>query len=109
MAPSDHTFLRKNGIRQRMHCDGQTAARIEDVFVTVEQLVDAVESDEPLTDRDGIGPKTADVIEEWWESRFEREEQMDSGTFERTGAKTATIHIHTSWADALGMEVETDD
>lgn len=104
---SDHTFLRKGGVRKRMRCSGQTATRIEDTFVTAEQLVDAVESDEPLTDIDGIGPSTAETIEEWWEDRFEREEKMGSGSVERTGAKSATIHFHNSWADALGMEDES--
>lgn len=100
----DATFLRKRGIRKRMRCSGQVATRIEDTFVTAEQLVQAVESDDPLTEYDGIGPKTAEVIEEWWENRFEREEKMSSSTFERTGAKTASIYFHSSWEDAIGGE-----
>lgn len=101
---SEHTFLRKPGIRKRMRCRGQIAHRIEDTFVTVEQLVEAVESDQPLTEYDGIGPSTAEVIEEWWANRYEREEQMTSSSVERTSSKSATIHFHNSWADALGME-----
>jgi hypothetical protein len=101
MSTDDHTFLRKRGIKKRMRCDGGTASRIEDTFVTVEQLVDAVESDEPLTNYDGIGPKTAETIREWWDHRFEVEEQMGGGELEKTGAKTATIHFHESWEDTL--------
>lgn len=95
------TFLRQRGIRKRMRCSGQAASRIEETFVTAEQLVEAVQSDQPLTEYDGIGPKTAEVIEEWWENRFEREEAMDGGSVERTGAKTATIHFHSSWEDVI--------
>jgi len=87
-----------------MQCSGQVAARIEDTFVTAEQLVEAVQSGQPLTEYDGVGPKTAEVIEEWWENRFKREEAMDSGKVERTGSKTATIHFHNSWEDAIRTE-----
>ena len=97
-------FLRKRGIRKRMRCSGQIVSRIEDTFVTVDQLVDAIEDDAPLTDHDGIGPKTAQVIEEWWENRFEREEKMSGGSVERTGSKTATIHFHNSWEEAIQLE-----
>lgn len=99
---SDYTLLRQPGIRKRLQCNGQTAHRIEDTFVTVEQLVEAVRSDQDLTDYDGIGPKTAEVIDDWWDRRFEREEKMDSGSVERTGAKTVMIHFHNSWSDAIG-------
>lgn len=95
-------ILRSRGIQMRMQCRPQVASRIEDAFVTVGQLVDAVESDQPLTDHDGIGPATAEVIERWWESRFEREEKMNGGSVERTGLKTATIHFHSSWSPVLG-------
>jgi ERCC4-type nuclease len=94
-------FLRSMGIRKRMRCSGQTASRIEDAFVTVNQLVDAIESDADLTERDGIGPKTAEVIEDWWQNRFEREEAMDGAEFERTGTKTATIHNLRSWESII--------
>lgn len=100
-----YTFLRKLGIRKRMRCSGQIAHRIEETFVTVEQLVQAIKSDKPLTEYDGIGPSTAETIEDWWENRFEREEKMDGSSLERTGAKSATIHFHNSWAGAIGMEV----
>ncbi|WP_049985730.1 hypothetical protein [Halobellus rufus] len=98
----DPIFLRQRGIQMRMQCKPQVASRIEDAFVTVGQLVDAVESDQSLTDHDGIGPATAEVIERWWENRFEREEKMDGGSVERTGAKTATIHFHKSWSPVIG-------
>lgn len=105
---SDDTLLRQRGIRKRMRCSGQVAHRIEDAFVTVEQLVDAVESDDGLTETDGIGPATAETIEDWWDNRFEREEQMDSSSVERTGAKTASIHFHNSWMDAIRVEQEAE-
>jgi len=91
-----------------MQCKGQTAKRIEKTFTTAEQLIEAVESDQPLTERDGIGPKTAETINEWWNVRFERERKMDSSEFERTGKNTASIHFHASWKDALGMHTDTD-
>jgi ERCC4-type nuclease len=100
-AETDTTILRKRGIRKRMQCSGQAAKRIEDTFVTVEQLVDAVLSETELTGYDGIGPKTAEVIEDWWENRFEREERMGSSSVERTSSKSATIHFHTSWSSAI--------
>jgi len=105
---SDDTLLRKRGVRQRMRCDGATAARIEDAFVTVEQLVAAVESDAALTDVDGIGPATAETIREWWGVRHEREKQMNASSVEQTGSKSATIHFHKSWGSALG-EVTGDE
>jgi len=101
----DAVFLRSNGVRKRMRCSGQIATRIEDTFVTVKQLVEAVESDQPLTERDGIGPKTAETIEDWWENRHERENTVCSSSVERTGAKTATIHFHRSWESLI----DTDD
>lgn len=100
------TLLRQRGVRKRMQCSGQIADRIEDVFVTVEQLVEAIESDQELTEYDGIGPKTAEVIEDWWEQRFEREESMTSSTVERTGAKSASIYLHRSWESALGDDAK---
>jgi len=87
-----------------MRCSGQIASQIENAFVTVDQLVGAVQSDDPLTEYDGIGPKTAEVIEDWWETRFEREEMMDGASVERTGAKTATIHNIRSWVGAIQRE-----
>jgi len=87
-----------------MHCSGQVANRIKDIFVTVEQLVEAVQSDKSLTEYDGVGPKTDEVIKEWWENRFKREEAMDSGEVKRTGSNSATIYFHSSWEDAIRTE-----
>ena len=98
---SDATSLTQMAIRRRMKCSGQVATIIEDKFVTVEQLVEAVESDDPLTDIDGIGPATAETIESWWEHRFEREDNVDGATVVRTGEKTATIYNLGDWSDAL--------
>lgn len=98
------TVLKKQGIKKRMRCSSQAASRIEDTFVTAEQLVEAVLSEQPLTENDGIGAKTAEVIEEWWENRFEREEEMGSSSLERTGAKTASIYFHSPWEDVLETE-----
>lgn len=101
---SDATFLNQRGVRRRMKCNGQTASIIDDAFVTVEQLVEAVESDDPLTTIDGIGPATAETIEEWWAERYEREWKMDGAEFRKTGAKTASIYNLGDWSDALDME-----
>lgn len=98
------TLLRKGGIRQRMRCTGQVAHNIEEAFVTVEKLLEAVESDDPLTEVDGIGPKTAGVIEDWYENREEREKRASSSTVTRTSSKSLSITFHNSWADALGLE-----
>lgn len=103
---TDHTFLRDGAIRQRMKCRGGMATNIEKTFVTVQQLLDAVESDEPLTEIDGIGPKTAETVRDWYENREERERNARSSTVTRTSSKTLSIEFHGSWADALGIEVE---
>lgn len=99
------TMLRQGGIRQRMKCGGSIAHNIEEAFVTVEQLVDAIESDDTLTDVDGIGPKTAEVIEDWWENREQREANARSSTVTRESSRSLSISIHRSWEDALGIEV----
>ena len=101
-----HTWLRPGAIRQRMKCDGATAARIEDTFVTVEQLLGAVESDEPLTDIDGIGPATAETINDWYENREAREANARESTVTRTSSTALSISFHGSWAPALGIEEE---
>jgi transposase-like protein len=106
---ADDTLLRKGGIQQRMRCKGPVAHNIEDAFVTVGQLVAAVESDDPLTDIDGIGPKTAEVIEDWWENRVEREAQASRSTITRTSNSSATISFHQSWETALGIEIDAAD
>ncbi|WP_090312478.1 helix-hairpin-helix domain-containing protein [Natronorubrum texcoconense] len=98
------TLLRKGGIQQRMRCSGAVAHNIEDAFTTVEKLLEAVESDDPLTDVDGIGPKTAEVIEDWYENRRTRERKANSATVDRTSSKSLSISFHNSWADALGIE-----
>jgi len=105
---SGSTLLRSEAIRQRMKCNGSVAAIIEDTFVTVEQLLAAVESDDPVTEVDGIGPKAAEAIEDWDENREEREANARSTTVTRTGPKSISISSHGSWADALGME-ESDE
>lgn len=91
----------KRGIRKRMRCNGQTAARIHDVFASVEQLVEACESTKPLTEVDGIGPATAEVINDWWDERFEREQQVSEGEFVRTGARTASLYNLGDWSEVL--------
>lgn len=103
------TLLRKGGIQQRMQCTGSVAHNIEEAFVTVEKLLKAVESDDPLTDVDGIGPKTAAVIEDWYENREEREARASSSTVTRTSNSSLSISFHQSWADALGIEGEDGD
>lgn len=103
-----HTFLDQGGIQQRMKCSTSMASNIEETFVTAEQLLDAVESDEPLTERDGIGPKTAETIREWYEHCEEREKRARSSTAKRTGPGSLSISLHASWADALGIEVGDD-
>lgn len=102
---ANDTLLRKGGIQQRMRCTGSVAANIESAFTTVEKMVDAVESDDPLTEVDGIGPKTAEVIMEWYENRAERERKASETTVKRTSSKSMSISFHNSWEDALGIEV----
>ena len=103
------TFLRQTGIRKRMQCKGSVAHNIEKAFVTVPQLLEAVESEEPLTETDGIGPKTAEVIGDWYEHREERERNMPSSSVTERSLNSATISLHSSWADELGIEVEDDE
>lgn len=98
------TFLNKRAIQKRMQCKARTAARIDNQFVTVEQLVTAIESDKPLVELDGIGPTTADAIMSWWDVRFEREEQMQSAEFVKTGAQTASVYNLGDWSAAIGLE-----
>lgn len=103
------TFLDTGGIKQRMKCSGQVASTIKSTFVTAEQLLDAVESEDDLTDRDGIGPKTAGLIEEWYENREERERSVRHATMTRTSSKSATISFHRPWTDALGIEDSAEE
>lgn len=77
------------------------ATRIQDTFVSVDQLRDACISEEKeLTDYDGIGDVTADVIEDWWEFRYAREKRIPEQTVDGN-----TIYIHTDWSDTL-REIE---
>lgn len=98
------TWMTPSGIRERMNCSGPMASRIEEKFITVEQLLDAIESDEPLTSVDGIGSTTAETICEWYENREEREKQAQAATVERTSSKSMTIKNNGDWTDALGIE-----
>lgn len=101
---ANDTLLRQRGAWKRMKCSSRVAHIIAKEFVTVEEMVEAVESDKPLTNIHGIGPATADAINEWYEHRFERERAMDETSVEQTSSRSVTIHNHTSWADAIGME-----
>ena len=104
---TDATFIQSRGVRRRMQCSGQVASIIEKEFVTAEQLVEAVETHDDLTEIDGVGRRTAEVIEDWWEVREERERQIQNAEFERTGANTASIYFIPDWSDALGID-DTD-
>lgn len=99
------TLLRQDSIQQRMQCSGSVAHNIEEAFVTVGQLIDAIESDDPLTDVDGIGPKTSDVILDWWENREQREAKANSATVTKQSSRSLSISFHPSWEGALGIEV----
>lgn len=103
---ANDTLLRKGGIQQRMRCSGSVAHNIEKAFVTVEQLLEAVESDTPLTDVDGIGPKTAEVIDDWYEHREDRERNASRSTVTPTSQSSARITFHQPWTDALGLDLE---
>jgi|APHM01.1.fsa_nt_gi hypothetical protein len=97
MAP----ILKTKGIQLRMNCSPQMARRIQDVFVSVDQLRDAcISNDEKPLDYDGIAGVTAGVIADWWEHRYAREKQIPEHTVEG-----ATIYIHTDWSETL-REVE---
>jgi len=85
-----HTLLQKQAVMQRLECPAQMASRIQQRFVTVEQLVAAAASDRALTEYERIGQHTAAAIEAWWAHRFERERAVE---------RSATQH--TSWADTL--------
>lgn len=103
------TLLRKGGIQQRMNCTGSVAHNIENAFVTVEKLLEAVESDTPLTDVSGIGPKTAEVIEEWYENKEQREANANASSVKRTSNSSFSITFHQSWETSLGIEGTDND
>lgn len=98
------TMLRQTGIRKRMKCSGSMAYNIKEAFVAVPRLLDAIESEEPLTETDGIGPKTAETIMEWYEHREERERNMPRSSVTERSVNSATIALLPSWAGDLGME-----
>ena len=104
-ADQSPSFMTRSGIRQRMKCDAGMARRIKDTFVTVEQLLRAVESDDDLTSIDNVGPATASTIEEWYENREQREREAKTATVERTSSKSLTIKNNGDWSDALGTEI----
>ena len=89
-----------------MKCRGSVASNIESTFVTVEQLIDAIEGDDDLTDIDGIGPKTSETIMDWYENRFDREESAQETSVKRTSSKSLSIQFLGSWEDAIGGDDE---
>lgn len=101
------TILRVEDIQQRMQCTGNIAHNIEDAFVTVEQLIEAIESDTPLTDTTGIGPQTASAITDWYENREQREEHANEATVTRTSNTSLTVTLHTSWEPAINTNEPT--
>lgn len=101
---SDVAYVSQRAVRARMQCGGAMAGRIAARFTTAEQLLEAVEGERSLTDIKGFGPKTAETIEDWYENRHEREEEVSHSEFERTGAKTAKIHNLGDWSDTLNDE-----
>lgn len=68
------TKLMRGATKQHLRCTGTVESTVISEFETVEGLVEAVESDRDLTDRDGIGPKTERAIMDWYDNRFERDE-----------------------------------
>lgn len=106
--PDKPTYLREADVKQRMKTRGGTATNIADAFGSVEALVEACENGEDLTEYDGIGPATAESIEEWWADAEAREQMARSTTVTKDSARSATIMFHNSWANALGIE-EPDD
>jgi ERCC4-type nuclease len=103
------TFMTKSGVQARMKADSRSASRIKDAFVTVEQMLDAVEADKPLEQNDGIGPKSADTIRDWYENRQQRERSVSLTTVQRTGSKTLSIKNNGDWSGALHMQTGVDD
>lgn len=97
----DDTLLTKGAIKQRMKCSGAMATRIEKTFVTVEQLLEQIESDQPLSEIEDIGPETELVIEDWYDNRDEREEHADTMTVEKKSARSLVVKNNGSWKEAL--------
>lgn len=93
------TMSESPNIPQKTRCtktECVVATQVEKTFTTVEQLVETVESNQKLTEYDGVGPKTARAIEDWWENRFSREENVANSSFEETGKRRPlfTFKIH---------------
>ena len=103
---SDHApIIRRSDVQQRMDCEShQVATAIADAFTTVEELVWACKSDKVLTEVDGVGPATAECIEDWWVNRFEREEEVSSASFKRESSTRGTITFHSDWSDYLEVD-----
>lgn len=70
-------FLRKSWMKRHMNVSGRQASAIESAFVTKGQLVDALESGEDIEERDGIGPKTASSIWEWFREVYNGSVEVD--------------------------------
>jgi len=102
--PDEPTHLRAADVNQRMQTKGGMAKSIKSAFGSVESLLEAIEADAKLTDYDGIGPKTAQCIKNWYENRFEREKFASSQTMTKKTSRSATITFHKSWEHALGMD-----
>jgi len=106
--PDKPTHLRTADVKERMKTKSGMARAIRNAFGSVESLLEAVESDTDLTTYDGIGPKTADVIQDWYENRFEREGMARSSTVTKDSPKSATITFHNSWKNAIGIGCDSE-
>lgn len=62
----DVTFLNTKKLKREMDITGGQPNAIRNAFVTREQLLDALRDGEDLTERDGIGKKTADALWNWF-------------------------------------------
>lgn len=106
--PDEPTYLRADDVKQRMKTRGGTATNIADAFGSVESLVEACEAGDDLTEYEGIGPATAESIQEWWDNRESRERMASNQTVTSTGKQSARVTFYKSWANALGMEDDED-
>lgn len=73
----DPTFLSKRWVKKNIRVTGSQASAIHDAFVTREQLLDALESGEDLTDYDGIGDKTRIALWDWFKNVYNGDVQTD--------------------------------
>lgn len=95
------TILTAPAVSARMKCSAQMAARIEDIFTTVTSLVNQVrEHKEDLTEIQGVGEKTASVLKQWWENRFEIEDEVQAGSVTREG-NSFIIHNLGDWSTEI--------